>query len=656
MAAEQLGGLSDRQLLERLLACPDEAAFEAVVRRHGPMVYRVCWRVLQQAEDPEDAFQATFLLLARKLSAVTRRDSLASWLHGAAHRVALNARRQAARRRRHERQVAASRPAPPDDLPWREVRTALDEELARLPEKLRAPLVLCYLEGRTQEAAAGELGCSRSTLLRRLEEGRSALGRRLARRGLALPGALAALLVSDCAARAALPASLIGPTAEAAACVAALPAATATAVAANVAALTEGVLKAMFLRKLKCALAVLAPAALLAAVTCFALLPGVAAEPPDTREARTTPPGVPGPPRPVVVREDAQVQKVVWSADGKVVATICTRYEVGESNDSKGGKVKFLSPRSTVKLWDAKTGKLARSLGEEKDTYIRAFATSPDGKHAAVAGSVVGRRQSALFVRILDAKTWAVRHKIDDLPAPVYALAFSPDGKTLAMGGNGPTKTGTFVNLWDVPGEKMRVEAKFAAPAYVVAAVPEWYLTAIAFSPDGRLLAAGEGNRRGQRPRVQLYDVQSGAAIRAVDVGKSKGHFGAAFTPDGKSLMSCCGSVKFWDPQTGKEQRAFDVKGWIAWDVAPSPDGRLLAVGVSREVMGKWSNAVILCDARTGKEKRTVHPETSALWLRSLAFSPDGKSLAVGGATDADIRVKDGDKTKGELRIDPIGR
>src|SRR5262245_3254370 len=113
MAAERLTGLSDRELLERLLACPPgdwgrnapntaEAAFEALVRRHGPMVYRVCWRVLQQAQDAEDAFQATFLLLARKLSAVTRRDSLASWLHGVAHRVALNARKQAARRRRHE--------------------------------------------------------------------------------------------------------------------------------------------------------------------------------------------------------------------------------------------------------------------------------------------------------------------------------------------------------------------------------------------------------------------------------------------------------------------------------------------------------------------------------------------------------------------------
>src|SRR5438874_13782158 len=107
MAAGGLAGQSDRQLVERLLLNPDGVAFEALVRRHGPMVYRVCWRVLQRAEDTEDAFQATFLLLARKLQTVRKRDSLASWLHGVAHRVALDAKAQAARRRWHEARAGA---------------------------------------------------------------------------------------------------------------------------------------------------------------------------------------------------------------------------------------------------------------------------------------------------------------------------------------------------------------------------------------------------------------------------------------------------------------------------------------------------------------------------------------------------------------------
>src|SRR5262249_39736229 len=149
MAAERLAEQSDRQMVERLLAGPDESAFEALVRRHGPMVYRVCWRVLQQSQDTEDAFQATFLLLARKLSAVRKRDSPANWLHGVAHRVALDAKKQLARRRRHEGNAGNSHQGPPDDITWRELRAALDAELATLPEKHRQPLILCYLEGRS---------------------------------------------------------------------------------------------------------------------------------------------------------------------------------------------------------------------------------------------------------------------------------------------------------------------------------------------------------------------------------------------------------------------------------------------------------------------------------------------------------------------------
>ena len=185
MATETIGDWNDRRLVEHFLAERNEAVFEVLVRRHGPMVYRVCWRVLQQtedAEDAEDAFQATFLVLARNLAAVRDRDSLASWLHGVAHRVALEAR-CAATRKRHEARAPVPSAAPPDDLTWKELRAVLDAELARLPEKWRLPLVLCYLEGRTQDEAAAELGYSGNTLRRRLEDARAALVRRLSRKG-----------------------------------------------------------------------------------------------------------------------------------------------------------------------------------------------------------------------------------------------------------------------------------------------------------------------------------------------------------------------------------------------------------------------------------------------------------------------------------------
>jgi RNA polymerase sigma factor (sigma-70 family) len=254
MAAETLDDHSDRQLVERALAGRDEAAFQAIVQRHGPMVYRVCWRVLMHPQDAEDAFQAAFLVLAQKLRTVRKRASLASWLHGVARRVALKAKAQAAGRRRHEHEVSLPDTVPPDDLTWKELRSALDAELGRLPEKWRLPLILCYLEGRTQDEAASQLAWSKSTLRRRLEEARAALGRRLNGRGIVWPAALSAVLLSECIAPAAP--GLVASTVEVAASVAAGKTVT-TAASVKVAALTEGALKAMLITKLKTVTAVL---------------------------------------------------------------------------------------------------------------------------------------------------------------------------------------------------------------------------------------------------------------------------------------------------------------------------------------------------------------------------------------------------------------
>ena len=149
MDAEILGQESDRQLVERALGQRDVAALQAIVHRHGAMVYRVCWRVLRHVQDAEDAFQATFLVLAQQLGTVRKHASLASWLHGVAHRVSVKARDQAAARHRREARAASSGTMPPDDVTCQELLSVLDAELSRLPDKWRLPLVLCYLEGRT---------------------------------------------------------------------------------------------------------------------------------------------------------------------------------------------------------------------------------------------------------------------------------------------------------------------------------------------------------------------------------------------------------------------------------------------------------------------------------------------------------------------------
>jgi RNA polymerase sigma factor (sigma-70 family) len=261
MAAEALAGTPDRELVERFRADRDGAAFRALVERHGPMVFQVCRRALPCHADVEDAFQATFLVLVRRGHAIRRQASVASWLHGVAHRTALKLRTEAARRRRREDRVAEGRStAMTDETPWGELRGVLDDELARLPAGCRTALVLCYLEGRTQDEAAAALGLSKRTVQRHLDRGRELLGRRLARRGIALGAVLGARLVSDCAGAAAPSRALVMRTAAAARPSAhpAGHAAPAGVVSPRVAALSDGVTKSMLYAKYQSVAVVLA--------------------------------------------------------------------------------------------------------------------------------------------------------------------------------------------------------------------------------------------------------------------------------------------------------------------------------------------------------------------------------------------------------------
>jgi RNA polymerase sigma factor (sigma-70 family) len=259
MAAEALAPCSDRELVERFCSSRDDDAFRAIIERHGPMVFQVCRRVLAAPADVEDAFQATFLVLVRRGHTIRQQASLGSWLHGVARRTALKLRIQADRQRRREEQTAKSDRDPiTDDTAWGELRSILDEELQRLPEINRAPLVLCHLEGRTQDEAAAQLDVSKRTLRRHLERGRELLGRRLARRGVTLGAALAAGLVLDCVQGAALPRALVVRTATSASHTAAHIAAPASVLSARVAAISDGVIKTMHYAKYKTVVAVLA--------------------------------------------------------------------------------------------------------------------------------------------------------------------------------------------------------------------------------------------------------------------------------------------------------------------------------------------------------------------------------------------------------------
>jgi RNA polymerase sigma factor (sigma-70 family) len=262
-----VGDLSDSQLLHRFLTARDGAdqdAFSALVERHGPMVLGVCREVLGNPHDAQDAFQATFLVMARKASSVKNADSLASWLHGVALRVAARARSEAARRRTHERRFAtlqvqerAAEASQPEPCP------ELHEELARLPRRYREPVVLCYLEGLTSEQAAVRIGCPAGTVWSRLSRARQRLRRSLVRRGVALPAAALAVGLTS-PAQATPPAVLFDATVRAALGFARRRATEGAFSSRSAIKLATGVLHAMTISKMKtvCAAAVVCALAL----------------------------------------------------------------------------------------------------------------------------------------------------------------------------------------------------------------------------------------------------------------------------------------------------------------------------------------------------------------------------------------------------------
>ena len=249
-------GWTDGQLLGSFIDQEDEAAFEAIVRRHGPMVFGVCRRVVRNHHDAEDAFQATFLVLARKASSVRPRERVANWLHGVALRTAMKAKAMTAKRRGREKQVTdMPESEAAQQGPWLDLQPLLDQELNGLPENYRLPILLCDLEGKTIKETAQQLGWPQGTLAGRLARGRKLLAKRLTSRGVALSAGSLAAFVSQQAASADVPTSLISFTVKAAPMIAARQATVADVISAKVAALMEGVMKGMMLTKLSNAVA-----------------------------------------------------------------------------------------------------------------------------------------------------------------------------------------------------------------------------------------------------------------------------------------------------------------------------------------------------------------------------------------------------------------
>jgi RNA polymerase sigma factor (sigma-70 family) len=418
-------GLTDGELLESFLSHRGGAAMEVLVQRHAPMVWGVCRRVLANHHDAEDAFQATFLVLVRRAASIASRELLASWLYGVARQTALKARATTARRKGRERQVTAvPEPAVAGQDAWDDLGPLLDQELSRLPDRYRAVVVLCDLEGMSRKDAAGQLGLPEGTVASRLTRARAMLAKRLTHRGVALSGGPLAAVPLQKAASAAVPTSAVDSTVKAATLYAVGGAATG-AISARVAALTEGVVNTMLLSKLKVATAVLLAAGLVMLAASLSGLPASAIEPPPPSKAGR-PAAREGGKRqaalePVVIREDAPVTHLAWSPDGQIVVTVGVNNEYLVLTDKEGRNQQRLGiPHGTVKLWDARTGKLKQSLGTEKAS-VHDIAFSPDGKTVVM---VVFKLPEKMYSRYLfrrgdDAdRHYYLTALVFDVPAP----------------------------------------------------------------------------------------------------------------------------------------------------------------------------------------------------------------------------------------------
>jgi RNA polymerase sigma factor (sigma-70 family) len=650
------GPLPDQELLRHYVEARDEAAFTRLVERHGGLVLGVCRRVLGDAHEAEDAFQATFLVLACKAASIRKHESLTSWLSGVAFRLARKARHAAARRRAREAARAIMPFTDPTaETGHRDVHGVLDEELQRLPARYRAPLLLCCLEGKTREEAAEQLGWSEGAIKGNLQRGRQVLQQRLARRGVALSAAG----MFQMATPAQVSATLIQDTARAAVMFAARPGLLGAATGTHAAALANGALRTMLLTRLALAATMLTgilglggsvilgggePAA--AEPTAVAQAPARSEPAVDVQEARdrATPPAEARPfvPQKKWVDLDFNGDPLPDGALARLgklqVNTDLTVQSVAFDTDRKSARTYARTPHR----WQVDTG--AELPAPQRDSqWPNPFADhrylfSPDGKTLAL--EKLRGDYGSDGVLLVDLTTGKELH-LKSHPKEGYCrwMAFSADGKRLASVGGiyGESKEAVpnRARVWDVATGKEVAAFDGGGP--------------VAFSPDGKLLACGGlqasetggylhfyrgfSSSQSDAQTIRLWDIGTGKLLRQMEKVSVHGFVHAlVFAPDGKTLVyqgTADGphhqddAFCFWEVATGRLRRRFPAQPNDVACFAFSPDSKTLATGGADGMVRLWEMA-------TGKERRQFRGHIGA--ISCLAFAPDGRRLASGSA------------------------
>lgn len=665
-------GVPDAELLRRVADGRDESAFAALVERHGPRVWGVCLRIAGDSHLAEDVFQATFLLLIRKPQSVRNPAALAAWLHGAAYRLAVQARRQARRRSMVERQVARKPMSPPDDLSARELFAILDEELSRLPDTYRAPLILCFIDGLTQDEAARRLGVSAGSIKGRLERGRARLAARLRRRGFGPPTLLLASFMAV-----AIPASVSAKTLKLIR--------PGTVISAAVAALARKSTMALSLRIATACAMLLSAGVAGVSVALFGgerpadPPPAAKAEAPKESQSESLPLGAVARLGTTRLRPGGSIDYLAFSPDGKRLASFCEVHSgafdssiwdvatgrelkriplpgnlsraVSWLSDGRGAAVMNLNWLNDggFFLWDFATENAAQPPVGNAGVGVRmvlpnppdnesdaCFAVSPDGKFVAV-----GRRGNENRQRPIELREFTPGKRIEQLklsrrlglhPSNCDYLNFTPDGKTLLsinkIEKDGKAAKELAVIIWDVPNGKERRRLTVPAPT------TQGFRPALAVS--NHLLAIGLEDEAGT---LRLYDIASGTE-RSLSTGHKSSHPGGgygvsavAFAPDGRTIVTGGrdNAIRVWDAASQKLRHT--LTGHNSWveTLAISPDGKTLASGGQDNVIRLWNLA-------TGVDACPQPGHTGG--LSGISISADGRTAITAGR-DGSLRIWD---------------